>query len=90
MTGSAIPASIIFAPLAEMDQLFADIPEAISNSLMIAKRCSVMAEERAPILPVFTRDEGRSESEELGFSGACWAVGAAERHVYGPHMDAGA
>ena len=49
-----------------MEQLFADIPEAISNSLVIAKRCSVMAEERAPILPAFTRDEGAAVGE-LGF-----------------------
>ena len=78
-----------FRTAAEMEQLFADIPEAISNSLVIARRCSVMAEERAPILPAFTRDEGRSESEELGFQAHAGLVERLERHVYGPQMDAG-
>jgi DNA polymerase-3 subunit alpha len=79
-----------FRTAAEMEQLFADIPEAISNSLVIARRCSVMAEERAPILPAFTRDEGRSESEELGFQAHAGLVERLERHVYGPQMDADA
>ena len=56
-----------FRTAGEMGELFADIPEAISNSLVTARRCSVMAEERAPILPAFTRDERRSEPAELGF-----------------------
>jgi DNA polymerase-3 subunit alpha len=76
-----------FRTAAEMEQLFADIPEAISNSLVIARRCSVMAEERAPILPAFTRDEGRSEPEELGFQAHAGLVERLERHVYGPQMD---
>ncbi len=77
-----------FRTAAEMVQLFVDIPEAISNSLVIARRCSVMVEERAPILPTFTRDEGRSESEELGFQAHAGLLERLERHVYGPQMDA--
>ena len=76
-----------FRTAGEMGELFADIPEAISNSLVIARRCSVMAEERAPILPAFTRDEGRSEPEELGFQAHAGLVERLERHVYGPQMD---
>lgn len=38
----------------EMRLLFADVPEAIANTAVIARRCAVMAEARAPILPRFT------------------------------------
>ncbi|MAF47292.1 MAG: DNA polymerase III subunit alpha [Rhodospirillaceae bacterium] len=35
----------------EMRALFADLPEAIDNTLVIARRCGVMAEGRDPLLP---------------------------------------
>jgi len=38
----------------EMTALFADIPEALANSVEIARRCSAIVESRAPILPRFT------------------------------------
>ena len=41
----------------EMATLFADLPEAIENTVEIAKRCAVMAERRDPILPKFAEDE---------------------------------
>ena len=49
----------------EMAEIFADIPEAIHNSLVIAKRCAFMVPSRAPILPDFTSEEGRTQEEEL-------------------------
>jgi DNA polymerase-3 subunit alpha len=39
---------------AEMAALFADVPEALSNTIEIARRCSAIVETRAPILPRFT------------------------------------
>jgi DNA polymerase-3 subunit alpha len=48
-----------------MSELFKDIPEAISNTLVIAKRCSTMARQRDPILPPFESADGRSEEDEL-------------------------
>ena len=48
----------------EMRLLFADLPEAIENTVEIARRCSVKAETHKPILPSFS-SEGRSEAEEL-------------------------
>jgi DNA polymerase-3 subunit alpha len=39
---------------AEMTALFADIPEALENTIEIARRCSAIVERRAPILPRFT------------------------------------
>ncbi|SEK88083.1 DNA polymerase III, alpha subunit [Roseivivax marinus] len=41
----------------EMVTLFADLPEAIENTVEIAKRCAYKAEKRAPILPRFADDE---------------------------------
>ncbi|MCK0141850.1 DNA polymerase III subunit alpha [Aliiroseovarius sp. F20344] len=41
----------------EMITLFADIPEAIENTVEIAKRCAFMAYRRDPILPKFADDE---------------------------------
>ncbi|NTT86141.1 DNA polymerase III subunit alpha [Tabrizicola fusiformis] len=42
---------------AEMVALFADLPEAIENTVEIARRCAFMAYKRKPILPVFAEDE---------------------------------
>ncbi|WP_170406921.1 DNA polymerase III subunit alpha [Ruegeria arenilitoris] len=41
----------------EMATLFADLPEAIENTVEIAKRCAFMAYRRDPILPKFADDE---------------------------------
>ncbi|SDX63705.1 DNA polymerase III, alpha subunit [Ruegeria halocynthiae] len=41
----------------EMVTLFADLPEAIKNTVEIAKRCAFMAYRRDPILPKFADDE---------------------------------
>ncbi|MDI2090365.1 DNA polymerase III subunit alpha [Commensalibacter oyaizuii] len=40
-----------FKPPQMMAELFADVPEAISNTLEIAKRCAVKVETRKPMLP---------------------------------------
>ncbi len=41
----------------EMATLFADLPEALDNTVEIARRCAFMAERRKPILPKFADDE---------------------------------
>ncbi len=41
----------------EMATLFADLPEALENSVEIARRCAFMAYRRDPILPKFADDE---------------------------------
>ena len=46
-----------FKSQAEMVTLFADLPEAIENTVEIAKRCAFMAYRRDPILPKFADDE---------------------------------
>ncbi|MAH83692.1 MAG: DNA polymerase III subunit alpha [Magnetovibrio sp.] len=49
----------------EMITLFTDLPEAIENTIVIAKRCAFMVESIAPILPPFDCGEDRNEEEEL-------------------------
>jgi DNA polymerase-3 subunit alpha len=49
----------------ELEALFSDIPEAIENTVNIAKKCHIMAFERPPTLPRFSNAEGFNEAEEL-------------------------
>ncbi|ARE39748.1 DNA polymerase III alpha subunit [Rhodovulum sp. P5] len=41
----------------EMAALFADLPEALDNTIEIARRCAFKADRRKPILPRFAEDE---------------------------------
>ena len=57
---------------AEMAVLFADLPEAIDNTVEIARRCSYFPQTRAPILPRFTASDDaepeaalKAEADEL-------------------------
>ena len=50
---------------AEMVELFSDIPEALENTLEIARRCAYKPGWRKPILPNFTGEEGGDEASEL-------------------------
>ncbi|WP_445193222.1 DNA polymerase III subunit alpha [Sphingomonas sp. Tas61C01] len=43
-------------PAETMRTLFADLPEAIENTLVVAQRCAVMAPSRKPILPSLAGD----------------------------------
>ncbi len=51
----------------EMAELFKDIPEAIQNTIQIAKRCRFMPKLHDPILPRFESSTGRTEEQELIF-----------------------
>lgn len=46
-----------FKSAAEMAALFADLPEAIENTVEIARRCAFAVAKHAPILPRFAEDE---------------------------------
>jgi len=54
-----------FRPAAEMRALFADLPEACDNTLVIAQRCAFMPAPRKPILPPFPMPEGLDEATAL-------------------------
>ncbi len=54
-----------FRTSVEMNETFADVPEAIQNTVVIAQRCSFMPEEQDPILPTFPTVSTRTEEEQL-------------------------
>ncbi|MCP4395220.1 MAG: DNA polymerase III subunit alpha [Alphaproteobacteria bacterium] len=54
-----------FKSTQEMTELFSDIPEAIQNTLIIAKRCAFMVEKAPPVLPPYEIEGGQSEAEFL-------------------------
>ncbi|WP_010298797.1 DNA polymerase III subunit alpha [Candidatus Odyssella thessalonicensis] len=54
-----------FKSAEEMAELFADLPEALENSVLIARRCHYRPLPRKPILPPFESPSGLSEAEEL-------------------------
>jgi DNA polymerase-3 subunit alpha len=49
----------------EMRELFSDLPEAIENTAVIARRSAFKVEKRKPILPRFDTKRGRDEAAEL-------------------------
>jgi len=54
-----------FKSHSQMVELFDDIPEAITNTLQIAKRCSFTLKSRNPMLPSFSLTDGMTEIDEL-------------------------
>jgi len=54
-----------FKAASEMRALFADLPEAVDNTLVVARRCAYMPGRRKPILPPFKADSRASEAVEL-------------------------
>jgi DNA polymerase III subunit alpha len=77
-----------FKTAAEMRTLFADLPEALDNTLAVARRCSYMPSPRKPILPAFHSESGLSEPDELrrlariGLNRRLDSAGQAERDPY--------
>ena len=83
----------------EMADLFADLPEALENTVEIAKRCSFVLKTRKPILPRFTgatddaAEAERAESEELkrqaweGLDERIRTLGIADGHVEKDYRD---
>ncbi len=56
----------------EMVKLFADLPEAVANTVQIAKRCNFLLEFVPPLLPIFECPNGKTENEyirEQAYSG---------------------
>jgi DNA polymerase-3 subunit alpha len=76
-----------FRTAAEMKALFADVPEAIANTLVIARRCAYMPTARKPILPQFPTEAGFSEADALGAAAKAGLEARLARHVWKPDMD---
>ncbi|MFL6748819.1 MAG: DNA polymerase III subunit alpha, partial [Sphingomicrobium sp.] len=51
-------------PAPAMEQIFADLPEAMANTAVIAQRCAVTAPNRRPILPRLSDDEDETLRRE--------------------------
>ena len=66
----------------EMAELFADVPEALANTLVIAKRCAFRVPSQAPILPAFPIEEGQTEVSELRAMAAAGLEARLDAHVY--------
>src|SRR5260221_787435 len=64
-----------FRPAGEMRALFADLPEACDNTLVIARRCAFIPQSRKPILPPFATAEGLDEESALR-EAACFGLEA--------------
>src|SRR6201996_1244582 len=74
-----------FKTAAEMVAQFADLPEAIENTIEIAQRCAFRPKKRNPILPQFVPESGLSPADELR---AQAEAGLKRRlEVHGKHAD---
>ena len=54
-----------FKSAPEMRELFADLPEAVDNTLAVARRCAFRPQPRAAMLPLFATPSGRPETDEV-------------------------
>ncbi|MBO1074272.1 DNA polymerase III subunit alpha [Roseomonas marmotae] len=83
-----------FKSAAAMRELFKDLPEACDNTLAIARRCHVMAENRKPELPICPKVQpGMTEAETVrdmarrGLEARLDAQGTTERQVYRDRLE---
>jgi DNA polymerase-3 subunit alpha len=82
-----------FRPSAEMREVFADLPEACDNTLVIARRCAFIPQPRQPILPAFTSAEGIDEETALrqaahaGLDARLTVLGPQPEEVIRPYRD---
>ncbi|ADO43255.1 DNA polymerase III subunit alpha [Ketogulonicigenium vulgare Y25] len=79
-----------FKSQAEMATLFADLPEALENTVEIAKRCAFKAYKRDPILPRFADDEVEElrRQSKAGLQARLDVIPhAAELHVYWDRLE---
>ncbi|MDF3033138.1 MAG: polymerase subunit alpha [Alphaproteobacteria bacterium] len=71
-----------FKSAQEMSELFADLPEAIQNTVVIAQRCSYMPVPHDPILPPYPTESGRTEAQELRYMAEKGLEERLERQVF--------
>jgi DNA polymerase-3 subunit alpha len=77
-----------FKSAAEMRTLFADLPDAVDNTMAIARRCSFLLRTRKPLLPAFPTVAGRTEAEELRAQAIAGLEKRLADQVFKPDMDA--
>jgi DNA polymerase-3 subunit alpha len=69
-----------FKTPAEMAAQFADLPEALDNTLEIARRCAFRPKKRDPILPKFVPESGRTPEEEVRAQAEAGLAAKLEQH----------
>ena len=69
-----------------MIALFKDLPEAIENTVNIARRISFMVETLDPILPRYSAGNGNTEEEELRQLASTGLKARMENQVFPPEM----
>jgi DNA polymerase-3 subunit alpha len=69
---------------AAMEELFADLPEALANTAVVAQRCAVAAPHRKPILPRLSNDEDEQlwRDAKAGLAARFQNRGEEERQPY--------
>ncbi len=81
-----------FKSAEEMTLLFRDIPEAIHNTMNIARRCHIWAPSRSPILPGFAMNDEAgnvlSESDALAIKAKAGLESRLEKLVFTTEMSA--
>lgn len=70
----------------EMISLFKDLPEALENTINIARRISFMVETLEPILPRFNAENGNTEEEELRQLSCAGLKVRMDHQVFTPEM----
>jgi len=76
-----------FKSAREMIELFADLPEAVDNTLAIARRCAFVPGIVDPILPAFPTGAGRNEADELRAQSEAGLESRLSEQIYTPEMD---
>ncbi|MBP5615726.1 MAG: DNA polymerase III subunit alpha, partial [Alphaproteobacteria bacterium] len=71
---------------AEMVELFSDLPEALENTVLIAKRCNFISKKVQPLLPIFECPNGMSQDEYITIEAEKGLKERMEKQVYTPDM----
>ena len=75
-----------FKSAAEMGELFADLPEAVDNTIVVAQRCAIASPSRAAIMPNYNTAGDKDEAvelTELARNGLSWRL---DGYVLDPSM----
>lgn len=70
----------------EMVELFSDLPEALQNTVNIARRCSYLSEFVAPLLPLFECPDGMTQDEYIRAASMKGLKERMDYHVYKDDM----
>ena len=66
----------------EMVDLFSDLPEAVQNTVVVAKRCNYLSTKVQPLLPIFVCPDGLTQEEYIDQQSHQGLHERMEKHVY--------